>query len=94
MLALLKKWFGGKIPAMAADPEKVEAVLKILNAIPGPGKGEWTEAAGYHGLVALTIKDGKYTPIENSIMAVKTFVNTKTGEVKTYWAALFDAQIK
>lgn len=36
--------------------EKLKVIFEQLNAIPGPGKGYWVEAAGYHALLAMEVK--------------------------------------
>jgi hypothetical protein len=68
------------------NPEKIKAILTILN---GVGKsGPWQPVDGHHTILAL--KEDHINGITvnlNQGVTVKLFINTDTGEVKTFLEA-------
>ena len=76
------------------DPEKIKLVLDRLNSIEGPGKGKWTVAGGYHAVSALEVKSGGLSILPDSATPLKLFMNSDTGEIRTYWAMVFDSDYK
>jgi hypothetical protein len=74
------------------DPMKIKGVLEALNSANGLGKGKWVEAAGYHALLTMEVKNNLLTAVPGSAIGIKVFVNTETGELKTYLAKFFDPE--
>lgn len=79
---------------MMIDPNKIKKILKTLNESEGPGKGFWQEAAGYHVVIAAEISGDSVSPVPESAAALKMFINTETGEVRTYLAKILDPDFK
>jgi hypothetical protein len=67
---------------MEDDPEKVNDILDTLNT--GLANDEWEEAEGYAALINVDgpVEKPNFDPSQGII--VKVFVNTRTGEIKTY----------
>lgn len=74
------------------DPEKIKVILKYLNDLDAPGKGKWQEALGYHALIAAEIQKDMITSVPNSAATLKLFINTETGEVRSYLGKYFDEE--
>jgi len=76
------------------DSKKIKDLLDYLNSLEGPGKGSWIPARGYHSIQATEVKNHTLSIIHNSAMPLKAFVNTTTGEVKTYLLAFLDDEFE
>lgn len=68
------------------DEKKIQKILDSLNA--GLSKPVWAASTGFHASTAITFINGDvkqpiFNPAEG--IPVKTFINTETGEIKTYW---------
>lgn len=69
------------------DKQKIDSILKTLNK--GAIKGDWEPARGFHTYIATEVTPQYNGPSFNFDlgrgMVIKNFVNTKTGEVKSYF---------
>lgn len=69
------------------DSKKIDDILKKLNGTKNPPV--WVVAEGFHTMTAVSFmggtsgKDAVFNPASGII--VKSFVNTKTGEIKPYF---------
>ena len=75
---------------------KVQTKINELNASeirPGfPNPTEWTAIGGYFSMTGFDFNHGKGQPIFNPSFGVpvKVFMNSRTGEVKTFSAYFFE----
>ena len=70
------------------NPDKVRTFLASLNA--GLETPVWVDLQGTHGLMKMDIKtDGSVHFSGTEGFPTKGFLNTKTGEIKTFSARIF-----
>ena len=71
------------------NPQKVQDKVTELNKLT---KGqEWIPAIGFHAMTVVEIAKAGQKPVFNpaSGLIVRSFVNTTTGEIKSFAATLF-----
>jgi len=71
------------------DPEKIKAKIKELNG--GKDSGPWDEASGFSIMpsIAFDMQTKGYVITVDTGIMVKLFINTETGDTKTFWAPPF-----
>lgn len=68
------------------DPEKIKKILAELNK--GLKTPVWIPSVGFHALMVVelvgnNVKVGNFKGNEG--VPIKSFINTETGELRTYW---------
>lgn len=79
---MIGKWLRQRYTKNMDNTAKIKAILTRLN---GAGKtGPWQPVDGFHTILALK-EDLNGTSVNlNKGVTVKVFINTKTGEVRTF----------
>jgi hypothetical protein len=70
------------------DQNKIDKILKTLNGSAPREKWVWEQVEGFHSLMTAIPPSGSMTPAyfngSNGVI-VKSFINTETGEIKTFY---------
>lgn len=66
------------------DQDKINKILKSLNK--GKLDGDWIEAKGNHALTVVEFDGKNANFMPGAGIPLKAFINTKTGEIKSYHA--------
>ena len=71
-------------------PKPIKTIEQILTELNNQGAGMWIALEGYYGLPGLKIEDNGSVANGKDIIVGKVFVNTATGEIKTFVAKTLD----
>lgn len=70
------------------DPARVQAKIREL-ALETPLHPNWVASDGFHALTVLTVEGDKVNFNPNLGIPLKTFINSDTGEIRTFDARAF-----
>jgi hypothetical protein len=88
MMNIINKFFGVKINAMRENPVAIQVKIDYLNSLV-PGQ-IWFAISGFSAITSVSYDSSGgliFNPSQGYI--VKVFVNSATGEVRSYAAQLF-----